>query len=88
VTLDELARTLAEQKDLSVAKSREVIHTVFEEIRRAVLERGERFVMPQFGAYSRRVTPGGLRPVGGQMKQIPTSKRIVFRVSTGSKRSE
>jgi nucleoid DNA-binding protein len=88
VTLDDLARQLAEAEDMPIAKARSVVHTTFDLIRIGVLEKGGRFGMPQFGVFSRRVTKGGLRPVGGQMKQIPTSKRIVFRVSTGSKVSE
>lgn len=87
MTFDELFHKVALSEGLTISQTKRVINATFDEIKVAALG-GDRVGIPQFGVFLRRTTKASERPVGGVLKKVAASSRVVFRASTGAKVSE
>ena len=88
MTFDELVREVATTEGWANSAARRIVANIFELVTREVLHGSGRVNVPQFGVFIRRVTPPNKRPVGGVLKKLRGSTRVVFRVSSGAKVSE
>ena len=78
----ELVDAIAEANDLSKAKAKEVINSIFAAIIEAV-KRGDDVVIIGFGRFAvkERSAREGRNPATGAPLQIPASKSLAFKMS-------
>ena len=78
----ELVDAIAEANDLSKAKAKEVINSIFAEIVEAA-KRGDDVVINGFGRFAvkERSAREGRNPATGAPLQIPASKSLAFKMS-------
>ena len=78
----ELVDAIAEANDLSKAKAKEVINSIFAEIVEAA-KRGDDVVINGFGRFAvkERSAREGRNPAIGAPLQIPASKSLAFKMS-------
>ena len=78
----ELVDTIAEANDLSKAKAKEVINSIFAAIIEAA-KRGDDVVINGFGRFAvkERSAREGRNPATGAPLQIPASKSLAFKMS-------
>ena len=78
----ELVDAIAETSDLSKAKAKEVINSIFAEIVEAA-KRGDDVVINGFGRFAvkERSAREGRNPATGAPLQIPASKSLAFKMS-------
>jgi len=82
MTKRELAQKLAEENDLSKAKSEQIIELIFGEITKGLKE-GKEVAIPGFGkfAVANRKQRIGLNPQTKEKITIPASKKVKFRAA-------
>ena len=78
----ELVDAIAEANDLSKAKAKEVINSIFSQIVEAA-ERGDDVVVNGFGRFAvkERSAREGRNPATGAPLKIPASKSLAFKMS-------
>jgi nucleoid DNA-binding protein len=78
----ELVDAIAEANDLSKAKAKEVINSIFSQIVEAA-KRGDDVVVNGFGRFAvkERSAREGRNPATGAPLQIPASKSLAFKMS-------
>ena len=78
----ELVDTIAEANDLSKAKAKEVINSIFAAIIEAA-KRGDDVIINGFGRFAvkERSAREGRNPATGAPLQIPASKSLAFKMS-------
>ena len=78
----ELVDAIAEANDLSKAKAKEVINSIFSKIIEAA-KRGDDVVVNGFGRFAvkERSAREGRNPATGAPLQIPASKSLAFKMS-------
>jgi DNA-binding protein HU-beta len=78
----ELADAIAEANDISKAKAKEVVNSIFASIIEAA-KRGEEVAISGFGRFSVKERPAreGRNPATGAPLKIPASKSLAFKMS-------